>query len=63
MQQNLEQVCAECNKLIAWDEYVVNWTSCSECFDKNYEEYLHKTRWRRRWEWFKGLFKRESLDW
>jgi len=63
MQQNLEQVCSECNKAITWDEYVVNWASCSDCFNTSYEEYLRKTRFKRFWFWLKGLFKRESRDW
>lgn len=32
--------CSECGKEISEDEYVVNWSSCSQCFDKGYEEYM-----------------------
>lgn len=34
------QNCAECGKEISWDEYVVNWTSCSDCFDSHVEKYF-----------------------
>lgn len=32
--------CYECGKEIPDEEWVVNWGSCSECFDKHYQEYL-----------------------
>ena len=38
--QPLDQKCGECDKAICDDEYVVNWGSCDECFDRHYEEYL-----------------------
>ena len=28
--------CREGGKIISDDEYVVNWGSCSDCFDKHY---------------------------
>ncbi len=30
----LSEECYECNKKISDDEWVVNWGSCSECFDR-----------------------------
>lgn len=33
-------ICFKCKKEISDDEYVVNWGSCSECFDASYDEYL-----------------------
>lgn len=32
--------CGLCGKGITDDEYVVNWGSCSDCFDKGYIIYL-----------------------
>ena len=32
--------CPLCHKVISDDEYVVNWASCSDCFDAGYERYL-----------------------
>lgn len=32
--------CNSCAKLISDDEYVVNWGSCSDCFDAYYLLYL-----------------------
>lgn len=32
--------CFQCGKEISDDEYVVNWGSCSKCFDANYQKYL-----------------------
>jgi hypothetical protein len=32
--------CDICNKEICDDEFVVNWGSCSDCFNFNYERYL-----------------------
>lgn len=31
--------CEECSKTISDDEYVVNWGTCNECFDKHWAEY------------------------
>ncbi len=36
----LDETCGMCGKAITYDEYVVNWGSCNECFDADYEEYL-----------------------
>ena len=36
--------CPFCHKDISDDEYVVNWASCSECFDAGYEQYLKEQR-------------------
>jgi hypothetical protein len=44
-------ICHQCQKVISEHEYVVNWGSCSECFDKDYTDYLRRTRWQRRWRW------------
>lgn len=38
------EVCATCGKLITDSEWVVNWTSCAECFDKGFQEYLDKEK-------------------
>ena len=32
--------CGECEKEISWDEYVVNWGSCSDCFDAHVNAYF-----------------------
>lgn len=34
------ELCAICKKAITDDEWVVNWTYCADCFDKNYQDYL-----------------------
>lgn len=51
--------CFECGKAISSDEFVVNWGSCSDCFDASYIKYMHDTRWRRRWNQFIGFFKKD----
>lgn len=33
-------LCPECGTAVSDDEYVVNWGSCNECFDRSYHEYL-----------------------
>ena len=38
--EELTEKCALCGKAITDSEYVVNWASCAECFDKHYQEYL-----------------------
>lgn len=35
-----KQNCCICKKEIIDCEYVVNWGGCSDCFDKNYQNYL-----------------------
>jgi hypothetical protein len=44
--------CPLCGKEISFDEYMVYWASCSDCFNAHYEEYLrgaempeHKQLW------------------
>lgn len=32
--------CFQCNKEISDEEYVVNWTSCSDCFSWHFQQYL-----------------------
>jgi len=32
--------CSICGKPISDEEYVVNWTSCADCFDAGYERFL-----------------------
>lgn len=33
-------VCVTCGKEISESEWIVNWTECSDCFDKHVEEYF-----------------------
>jgi uncharacterized CHY-type Zn-finger protein len=40
MLDNDLQECGECLKKITWDEYVVNWGSCSDCFDEHLNKYF-----------------------
>lgn len=35
-----DQPCNNCGKIISDDEWVVNWGSCSECFDRHYKRYM-----------------------
>lgn len=35
------ETCAKCGKPIDDNEYVSNWGTCEECFDKEFEVYLH----------------------
>lgn len=37
-----EHQCYICKTWVLWDEWVVNWGSCSECFNTHYEEYLRE---------------------
>lgn len=36
----LTEKCGVCGKDITEHDYIVNWTSCNECWDKEYEKYL-----------------------
>lgn len=36
----LTSQCKNCGKMITDDEYVCNWTWCSDCLDKDYITYL-----------------------
>lgn len=40
MQDDDLQECGECLKKITWDEYIVNWGSCSDCFDEKLNKYF-----------------------
>ncbi len=31
--------CHQCGKVIDDEEFIVNWGSCSDCFDKQYLDY------------------------
>jgi hypothetical protein len=33
--------CVRCRKLITDDEWVTNWTLCDDCFNEDFEKYLH----------------------
>lgn len=35
-----EENCLKCGKRVSDCEFVSNWASCRDCFDKHYEAYL-----------------------
>jgi hypothetical protein len=37
--------CSMCGKTIGDDEYVVNWGSCSVCFNQDYDDYIRSQKW------------------
>lgn len=36
--------CPKCHKYVSLDEYTINDGSCTNCFDKDYEEYLNENQ-------------------
>ncbi len=33
----IERTCFQCNKVISDCEWITNWGSCGDCFDKHYD--------------------------
>lgn len=65
--EETEQNCHQCGKQIPDDEWVVNWGSCSDCFDYDYKVYLQTGNdpcddWSRGWSADLNEFT-EDQDW
>lgn len=61
METDLTDICWECGKRITADEAVVNWLSCSECFDKSVREYQRKNWLKNLWIQTVSRFKRDQF--
>ncbi len=61
METDLTDVCWECGKRITADEAVVNWMSCSECFDDNVRQYNKKNWLKNFWFRIRSLFVKDQF--
>lgn len=61
METDLTDTCWECGKRITADEAVVNWLSCSECWDADYAKYRRKNWLKIWWQDFISRFRKDEF--